>query len=155
MPSMTPWHHGDSVMPIMQKLCKTEILQADMCSCSQVALSHGNQKAGLHSVVNYRSRILCIGTTSKKLYGSNKFAKSFLCLLTILLYLLGQHGCGCSVQQSCLSQRVKAHWYHWHFVWDLIWSKTIHTSPIPGFQNGADFLTKALNRFEHECCVKL
>src|SRR5882724_8080542 len=31
----------------------------------------------------------------------------------------------------------------WHFMWDLIWSKSICTSHIPGTQNGADFLTKA------------
>ena len=43
----------------------------------------------------------------------------------------------------------------WHFVRDLIRTKTIHTSHIPGTQNGADFLTKALNCFEHERCVKL
>jgi len=33
----------------------------------------------------------------------------------------------------------------WHFMQDLIWSKSIHTSHIPGTQNGADFLTKALD----------
>src|SRR5882724_4875498 len=43
----------------------------------------------------------------------------------------------------------------WHFVRDLIRSKLIRTSHIPGTENGSDFLTKALNRFEHERCVKL
>ena len=43
----------------------------------------------------------------------------------------------------------------WHYVHDLIQSKLIHTSHIPGTQNGADFFTKALNCFEHERCVKL
>ena len=33
----------------------------------------------------------------------------------------------------------------WHFVCDLIQSKSIHTSHIPGTQNGANFLTKALS----------
>ena len=33
----------------------------------------------------------------------------------------------------------------WHFIRDLIRSKSICTSHIPGTQNGADFLTKALN----------
>ena len=44
---------------------------------------------------------------------------------------------------------------HWHFICDLIQSKTIHTSHIPGTENGSDFLTKALNQFKHERCVKL
>ena len=44
---------------------------------------------------------------------------------------------------------------HWHFVRDLIRARTIHTSHIPGMQNGADFLTKVLNCFEHQRCVKL
>ena len=43
----------------------------------------------------------------------------------------------------------------WNFVRDLIRSKLIRTSHIPGTENGSDFLTKALNRFEHERCVKL
>ena len=43
----------------------------------------------------------------------------------------------------------------WHFVRDLIQSKTIYTLHIPGIKNGADFLTKALNHFEHEWCVRL
>ena len=43
----------------------------------------------------------------------------------------------------------------WHFVWDLIHSKIIHSSHIPRVQNGADVLTKALNRFEHVRCLKL
>ena len=43
----------------------------------------------------------------------------------------------------------------WHFIHDLIRSKVIRTSHIPGTQNGADFLTKALNRHEHECCIAL
>ena len=43
----------------------------------------------------------------------------------------------------------------WHFVRNLIHSKVIHTLHIPGTQNGADFLTKALNWYEHEHCVKL
>ena len=38
----------------------------------------------------------------------------------------------------------------WHFIRDLIRSKLLHPSHIPGIQNGADFLTKALNRYEHE-----
>ena len=33
----------------------------------------------------------------------------------------------------------------WHFVQDLIWSKSICTSHIPRTQNRANFLTKALN----------
>jgi len=33
----------------------------------------------------------------------------------------------------------------WHFIRDLIRSKTVRTSHIPGIQNGADFLMKALN----------
>ena len=44
---------------------------------------------------------------------------------------------------------------HWHFVRDLVHSKTIRTLHIPGVQNGADFLMKALNRVEHKRCVKL
>ena len=43
----------------------------------------------------------------------------------------------------------------WHFVRDLICARTIRTSHIPGMQNGANFLTKALNRFEHQQCIKL
>jgi len=43
----------------------------------------------------------------------------------------------------------------WHFVRELIRSKTIRTSHIPGTQNGVDFLMKALNRSEHDRCVKL
>ena len=43
----------------------------------------------------------------------------------------------------------------WHFICDLIRSKVICTSHIPGASNGADFLTKALPRFEHERCLKL
>jgi len=43
----------------------------------------------------------------------------------------------------------------WHFVRDLIRSKIVHTSHIPGTENGADFFTKALGRPEHERCVKL
>jgi len=43
----------------------------------------------------------------------------------------------------------------WHFIRDQIRSKLICTSHIPGTENGSDFLTKALNRFEHERCVKL
>ena len=35
----------------------------------------------------------------------------------------------------------------WHFVCDLIQSKLIHTSHIPGMENRSDFLTKALNHF--------
>jgi len=38
----------------------------------------------------------------------------------------------------------------WNFIRDLVCSKTIRTSHIPGIQNGADFLTKALNWVEHE-----
>src|SRR5882672_10598425 len=33
----------------------------------------------------------------------------------------------------------------WHFIRDLIHSKTIHTSHIPGMQNSVYFLMKALN----------
>jgi len=43
----------------------------------------------------------------------------------------------------------------WHFVRDLICSKTIHTSHIPRTQNSVDFLTKALSRPEHERCIEL
>jgi len=43
----------------------------------------------------------------------------------------------------------------WHFVRDLIWSKLLHPSHIPGMQNGAEFLTKALNCYEHERCIHL
>ena len=43
----------------------------------------------------------------------------------------------------------------WHYVRDLIQSKLVRTSHIPGTQNGADFFTKAVNCFEHERCVKL
>ena len=43
----------------------------------------------------------------------------------------------------------------WHFIRDLICSKVIHTLHIPGTKNGADFLTKALNCFEHEHCIVL
>jgi len=43
----------------------------------------------------------------------------------------------------------------WHFVCELICSKIVHTSHIPGIQNGSDFLTKALNCFKHERCVKI
>jgi len=43
----------------------------------------------------------------------------------------------------------------WHFVRDLIRSKSIRTSHIPGARNGADFLTKALSHFEHAKCAKL
>ena len=43
----------------------------------------------------------------------------------------------------------------WHYVRDLIQSKLVRTSHIPGTQNGADFFTKAVNHFEHERCVKL
>src|SRR5882672_3444670 len=43
----------------------------------------------------------------------------------------------------------------WHFVRELIRTKVIRTSHIPGVQNGVDFLTKALNRSEHDRCVQL
>ena len=43
----------------------------------------------------------------------------------------------------------------WHFIPDLICLGSIRSSHIPGVQNGADFLTKALNRYEHERCLKL
>ena len=43
----------------------------------------------------------------------------------------------------------------WHFVRDLIHSKVVCSSHIPGVENGADILTKALNHFEHEQCVQL
>ena len=43
----------------------------------------------------------------------------------------------------------------WHFIRDLIHSGSVCSSHIPGIQNGADFLTKALNRYEHERCLKL
>ena len=43
----------------------------------------------------------------------------------------------------------------WHFIRDLIQSGSIHSSHIPGVQNGADFLTKAVNWYEHERCLKL
>jgi len=43
----------------------------------------------------------------------------------------------------------------WHFVRELIRSKTVRTSHIPGTQNGVDFLTKALSRSEHDRCIKL
>ena len=43
----------------------------------------------------------------------------------------------------------------WHFIRDLIRSKVIHTSHIPGMQNGAKFLTEALNHHEHEHCIAL
>ena len=38
----------------------------------------------------------------------------------------------------------------WHYIRELIQQKTIHTMHIPGTENGADFLTKALSCFEHE-----
>ena len=44
---------------------------------------------------------------------------------------------------------------HWHFIGDLIHSKTVHSSHIPRIQIGAAFLTKAVNRFEHKWCMKL
>ena len=43
----------------------------------------------------------------------------------------------------------------WHFMWDLIQSKSIRTSHIPRIRNGADFLTKALNRSKHKRCCNL
>ena len=43
----------------------------------------------------------------------------------------------------------------WHFVCNLIRSKVVCSSHIPGVENGADILTKALNYFEHERCVRL
>ena len=43
----------------------------------------------------------------------------------------------------------------WHFIRDLICSGSIRSSHIPGVQNGANFLTKALNRYKHEWCLKL
>src|SRR5882724_4047918 len=43
----------------------------------------------------------------------------------------------------------------WHFVRDLVQSKVLCTSHIPGVQNGADFLTKALNHYKHERCLRL
>jgi len=43
----------------------------------------------------------------------------------------------------------------WHFVRELIRSKIVRTSHIPGTQNRADFLTKALSRSEHDRCIKL
>jgi len=43
----------------------------------------------------------------------------------------------------------------WHFVRDLIRSKSIRTLHIPGIWNGADFLTKALNRSKHKQCRNL
>jgi len=43
----------------------------------------------------------------------------------------------------------------WHFIQNLICSKAICTSHIPGTQNRAYFLTKALNWYEHEHCIKL
>ena len=38
----------------------------------------------------------------------------------------------------------------WHFIWDLIQSGSILSSHIPGVENGADFLTKAVNQYEHK-----
>jgi len=38
----------------------------------------------------------------------------------------------------------------WHFVHDLIQSKLLCPSHIPGIQNGANFLMKALNHYKHE-----
>ena len=43
----------------------------------------------------------------------------------------------------------------WHFIRDLIRSKVLRALHIPGVQNGADFLTKALNRYEHKQCLQL
>ena len=43
----------------------------------------------------------------------------------------------------------------WHFIRDLIHSGSIRSLHIPGVQNGADFLTKAVNRYKHEQCLKL
>ena len=43
----------------------------------------------------------------------------------------------------------------WHFIRDLIQSGSIRSSHIPGVKNGTDFLTKAVNRYEHEQCLKL
>src|SRR5882724_1070542 len=43
----------------------------------------------------------------------------------------------------------------WHFVRDLVRSKVLRTSHIPGVQNGANFLMKALNHYEHEQCLCL
>src|SRR5882724_1772116 len=42
----------------------------------------------------------------------------------------------------------------WHYIRDLIRSKVIRSSHIPGINNGADFLTKALSCAEHERCAK-
>src|SRR5882724_647464 len=41
----------------------------------------------------------------------------------------------------------------WHYIRDLIQSKIIRSSHIPGIYNGADFLMKALSRTEHEHCA--
>ena len=43
----------------------------------------------------------------------------------------------------------------WHFIRDLMCSGSIHSSHIPGVQNGANFLTKAMNQYKHEQCLKL
>ena len=43
----------------------------------------------------------------------------------------------------------------WHFICDLIQSKVLCTLHIPGVQNGADFLMKALNHHKHEQCLQL
>ena len=43
----------------------------------------------------------------------------------------------------------------WHFIRDLIRSGSICSLHIPGVQNGTDFLTKAVNQYEHERCLKL
>src|SRR5882724_5284407 len=44
---------------------------------------------------------------------------------------------------------------HWHFIRELIHSKIVHISHIPGTQNGVDFLMKALSCSGHDCCIKL
>jgi len=101
-------------------------------------------------VVNYRSRILCIGHHfPRSCMDQTKFCQEASMPLNNPICIYLTTWVGCSVQQSVFPQRSKHIDILGTLSWDLIWSKTIHTSPIPGIQNGADFLTKALNRFEH------
>ena len=150
-------HRGDTATQTMRRTHVTASQQADMYSCSPAVQSLGKSKKQASVALSTTEvEYYAVGITFQEATWIKQICQELNVSIDEPIRIYTDNtGAVALTDNPIFHNRSKHIDIRWHFVRDLIHARTICTSHIPRTQNGADFLTKALNHFEHEQCVKL
>jgi len=145
------------IVSLISTICATRSQPAVTLSLLAVAPYRGNQRNNHpFSLLTTEAEYYTLGIACQEAEWIRQICLELLIPLNGPIHIYSDNtGAVALSENPVFHSRSKHIDIRWHFVHDLIRSKTVHTSHIPGIQNGADFLMKALNPLEHECCVKL